>query len=77
MEVAPVRTLNPMKKTARRPRRLKAQVSPLIARYDAAGVDLGATLVTAALPPSRPGITVRTFATFTPELRSEDVARSV
>jgi len=59
-----------MKKTARRPRRLKAQVPPLIARDDAAGVDLGATLVTAALPPSRPGLTVRTFATFTPDLQA-------
>jgi transposase len=59
-----------MKKTARRPRRLKAQVPPLVARDDAAGVDLGATLVTAALPPSRSGPTVRTFATFTPDLQA-------
>jgi transposase len=59
-----------MKKTARRPRRLKAQVPPLVARDDAAGVDLGATLVTAALPPSRAGLTVRTFATFTPDLQT-------
>lgn len=59
-----------MKKTARRSRRLKAQVPPLVARDDAAGVDLGSTLVTAALPPSRPGVTVRTFATFTPDLQA-------
>ena len=59
-----------MKKLLRRPRRLKAQVPPLVARDDAAGVDLGAMLVTAALPPSRPGLTVRTFATFTPDLQA-------
>jgi transposase len=59
-----------MKKLIRRPRRLKAQVPPLVARDDAAGVDLGAMLVTAALPPSRPGLTVRTFATFTPDLQA-------
>jgi transposase len=59
-----------MKKNVRRMRRHKAQVPPLTPRDDAAGVDLGATLVTAALPPSRAGVTVRTFSTFTPDLQA-------
>jgi transposase len=59
-----------MKKTVRRSRRLKAQVPPLVVRDDAAGVDVGATLITGALPPSRSGATVRTFATFTPDLQA-------
>lgn len=59
-----------MKKTVRRSRRLKAQTAPLAVRDDAAGIDVGATLVTAAVPPTRSGATVRTFATFTPDLQA-------